>query len=600
MTQARNLGFFADGLSSTGVAAVTVGGTGVTVSSGASSVVLRDSNSNITANYLYPGFSNTAAAGTTTTLTAASVFNYNVTGSGGQTFKLPDATTLSVGAVYTFNNNQTSGTIVVQNNSTTTLSTIQSGGFLCLTLLTNSVAAGTWDTHYQAPSNVTWSTNTLDYAGSITSATWNGVAVAVNRGGTGSSTLTANNVLLGNGTSALQVVAPGSSGNVLTSNGTTWQSSTPTASSSSAKVWSFYTSSSTYTVPTGVTSIRVYAFGAGGDGGVDTSTATGATGGGGGGCAYGDLAVTAGQTVTITISSGVATVSYASVTRLTANKGGNGGIGSNTAGAGGTASKDASITNGGAYSGGAGGNFTIDYTPYAAGGGGSSGSPLGVGLSQTNNYAIMGGSGWNGQGSGQGVGGNGGGTDGGSPIFAYYNQSIKIPITSPTRQFQSYYTETLLSAMNLWGFGGVGAVAVNPYSTTVYSWGPGNGQPGGGGGGNGIYGNNTYFDGYVVSGSSGSRSAYGNGGNGSGGGGLWMNAFSPNSQYYAGDGGFGGGGGAASWYNQGGSNTGSSLTAGRGGYGGGGGGCAGYNLIALGGSGAYTGYGGGAIVLIYA
>ena len=43
-------------------------------------------------------------------------------------------------------------------------------------------------------------------------------------GGTGATTLTANNVLLGNGTSALQVVAPGTTGNVLTSNGTTWVS----------------------------------------------------------------------------------------------------------------------------------------------------------------------------------------------------------------------------------------------------------------------------------------------------------------------------------------------------------------------------------------
>jgi hypothetical protein len=51
--------------------------------------------------------------------------------------------------------------------------------------------------------------------------------LAVANGGTGATTLTANNVLLGNGTSALQVVAPGTSGNVLTSNGTTWQSSTP-------------------------------------------------------------------------------------------------------------------------------------------------------------------------------------------------------------------------------------------------------------------------------------------------------------------------------------------------------------------------------------
>jgi hypothetical protein len=43
-------------------------------------------------------------------------------------------------------------------------------------------------------------------------------------GGTGASSLTANNVLLGNGTSALQVVAPGTTGNLLTSNGTTWVS----------------------------------------------------------------------------------------------------------------------------------------------------------------------------------------------------------------------------------------------------------------------------------------------------------------------------------------------------------------------------------------
>lgn len=47
----------------------------------------------------------------------------------------------------------------------------------------------------------------------------------VANGGTGATTLTANNVLLGNGTSAVQVVAPGASGNVLTSNGTTWSSS---------------------------------------------------------------------------------------------------------------------------------------------------------------------------------------------------------------------------------------------------------------------------------------------------------------------------------------------------------------------------------------
>jgi hypothetical protein len=51
----------------------------------------------------------------------------------------------------------------------------------------------------------------------------------VGNGGTGATTLTANNVLLGNGTSAIQVVAPSTAGNVLTSNGTTWVSQTPAA-----------------------------------------------------------------------------------------------------------------------------------------------------------------------------------------------------------------------------------------------------------------------------------------------------------------------------------------------------------------------------------
>ncbi len=49
-------------------------------------------------------------------------------------------------------------------------------------------------------------------------------AVTVAQGGTGATTFAANNVLLGNTTSAFQTVAPGTTGNVLTSDGTTWTS----------------------------------------------------------------------------------------------------------------------------------------------------------------------------------------------------------------------------------------------------------------------------------------------------------------------------------------------------------------------------------------
>jgi len=153
----RNMGFF--GGSGGGSSPITLplavsdGGTGVTTSSGANSVVLRDANGNITTNAIIDGFSNTVASGTPIVLTVSSVNSYNVTGSGGQTIKLPDATTLDNGVIYLFNNNQSSGAITVNNNSNTLIVSVPSGGFVTLTLLSNSISAGSWDRHDQAPAH---------------------------------------------------------------------------------------------------------------------------------------------------------------------------------------------------------------------------------------------------------------------------------------------------------------------------------------------------------------------------------------------------------------------------------------------------------------
>ena len=54
--------------------------------------------------------------------------------------------------------------------------------------------------------------------------------LGVDQGGTGLTTLTANNVILGNGASNPTFVAPGTNGNVLVSNGSTWTSAAPAAS----------------------------------------------------------------------------------------------------------------------------------------------------------------------------------------------------------------------------------------------------------------------------------------------------------------------------------------------------------------------------------
>ena len=58
----------------------------------------------------------------------------------------------------------------------------------------------------------------------------------VANGGTGAASITQHSVVLGNGTSAVQEVAPGTSGNLLTSNGTTWQSTASTGVSAGLSI----------------------------------------------------------------------------------------------------------------------------------------------------------------------------------------------------------------------------------------------------------------------------------------------------------------------------------------------------------------------------
>ena len=61
----------------------------------------------------------------------------------------------------------------------------------------------------------------------ITSITGLTTALTVAQGGTGAATHTSKGVLIGNGTSALTTVSPGTSGNLLKSDGTNWTSAAP-------------------------------------------------------------------------------------------------------------------------------------------------------------------------------------------------------------------------------------------------------------------------------------------------------------------------------------------------------------------------------------
>ena len=200
---------------------VAYGGTGVTTSSGANSVMLRDANQNVSINRLNQSNTSVSAAGGTTALTAASSYSQTLTGTGSQTYTMPDATTLTTGVAFVFNNNAT-GTLTLQDYATGSIGTITSGGAVELVLLSNGTTAGTWDVHGYIPENVTWGTNSL-YLGStvITGGTWNGGTIPTGYGGTGLTGFTgANNALYSTSSSALAAgtlpIAAGGTGSTST------------------------------------------------------------------------------------------------------------------------------------------------------------------------------------------------------------------------------------------------------------------------------------------------------------------------------------------------------------------------------------------------
>jgi hypothetical protein len=178
-----------------------------------------------------------ANGGTGQTTAAAAITALTGTQTAGQYLR-SDGTNAALTAIQaadvpTLNQNTTgtaanvTGTVAIANGGTG-----QTTRQAALDALAGSVTSGQYlrgdgtdvvMSAIQAADVPTLNQNTTGTASNVTGT------VAVANGGTGATSLTANNVILGNGTSAVQVVAPGTSGNVLTSNGTTWASTAPAA-----------------------------------------------------------------------------------------------------------------------------------------------------------------------------------------------------------------------------------------------------------------------------------------------------------------------------------------------------------------------------------
>lgn len=297
------------------------------------------------------------------------------------------------------------------------------------------------------------------------------------------------------------------------------------------KQFYFYTANTTLTVPAGVSVVRFYAGGRGGNGGGVTFNTLRAGGGGGGGFAFGDMDVVAGDVVSFTVTAGVARVLLNGVLAGTANAGSNGaaasGSGTAAGGTGGTATIAGFVTNGGAYPGGKGGDVYGQVAAPMGAGGGSCGSPLGPGVAGGNATTNSGSTGGHG-GAGAGIGGGaaetlgvtvGGGGAGDAGTTTYGGGSTS---DGSTRSLTSAFSDPLLRL----------AIAPRTIPGAAAWSGAGGYDSAGGdfGGGSGVPAATPLLVGYA-------------GGLMAGGGGIATLTNSSPGNKFGGAGGFGGGGG---------------------------------------------------------
>jgi hypothetical protein len=330
----------------------------------------------------------------------------------------PSITAYAAGATYAFiaaNTNTAAATLSIDGLPA---KSITANGSATLTAGDIQIGKLTW---VQYDGTTFQLINNIIYGGSITNGTIVSLSTPLGAasGGTGLSTITANSVMLGNGISTVQTVAPSTSGNVLTSNGTTWSSARsliPTMQVFTA------TGTSTFTIPASVTKVKVTVIGGGG-GGRSSSNSTAQGGGGAGGAAIKVITgLTPGGTVTVTVGAGGAantsgdTSSFGAYCSATGGSSPGTGVGGpGPGGAGGTATGgDINFTGGG----GCGGNGVSGTTAGTTGNGGSSifgGAGLGITTVNTPSTAGAGASGTGAGGAG-GAGGPGTAGAGGSGI----------------------------------------------------------------------------------------------------------------------------------------------------------------------------------------
>lgn len=120
-----------------------------------------DLNGNFSANNYFASVTSTVSAGGVTPLTVTSSRAQILTGTTNQTYTLPDARTLTANQGFQFNNNSTSGLLLINDNTGSYIYSVLPGGMTTVFVISTATQAGTWDEHSTIPNTATWGSTQL-------------------------------------------------------------------------------------------------------------------------------------------------------------------------------------------------------------------------------------------------------------------------------------------------------------------------------------------------------------------------------------------------------------------------------------------------------
>jgi hypothetical protein len=168
-----------------------------------STLVSRDVAGNSAFNNVITAVTEITSAGQTISMNYASTGHQRVNGTASVIFNLPDATYMTNGEEFRFNNNSTGSLTIYKNDGVTLVDTVLAGGMSIITCIDNSTTNGQWDPHHWLAQGATSGTAGTTLPGTLSAGNFSGSSSGTNTGDVTTSNTNSINLAFASGQTGL-------------------------------------------------------------------------------------------------------------------------------------------------------------------------------------------------------------------------------------------------------------------------------------------------------------------------------------------------------------------------------------------------------------